>query len=359
MKILIVETAYPLNSRTERFYQSFVDAFGYEAVEVVCWNRDNRDVKHNSYRIFSKAVGYGDKKAKLLNLKDFYMFLKKEITEIKPDIILASHWDSLILATMTKPKNCKLIYENLDMPTGGNGTRIILTLFEKFALKKSDCITHASRFFTPFYKNFKGSQFVIENKLPKSMCVKLPSDSNNNKLTLTFLGSVRHEDIKKNLIKAIDGLDNVEFKIFGGGTKYENVKGFAANYKNVTMYGRYDYNQIPNIYRQSDVIWAAYPYNDYNVKYAISNKFHETLYYGVPGIFSKNTKLGDLVEKEGIGFTVDCYSVEDINKTIKSILDDKDAKLANIKENIKRFQSHETDCWEDEIEPFINYLKEL
>ena len=35
------------------------------------------------------------------------------------------------------------------------------------------------------------------------------------------------------------------------------------------------------------MVWAAYPNKDYNVKYAISNKFFESLVYEKPTFFSK------------------------------------------------------------------------
>lgn len=113
MKFVIVEPAYPINSRTERFYQSVVNAFGEDAVQVICWNRDGRPLTDRpNYFIYDEVVGYGNPKAKLTGLRGFKKFLKSHLSKEQPDYILASHWDSLILSAMVKPGKTKLIYEN-------------------------------------------------------------------------------------------------------------------------------------------------------------------------------------------------------------------------------------------------------
>lgn len=359
MIIAIVETAYPINSRTERFYQTISKVFGEDSVRVICWNRDGREIPHRSnYYIYNKDVGYGNHKAKLYGLKGFYYFIKKQVREIHPDYILASHWDSLILSAMAKTKSTKLIYENLDMPTGGIFMRNGLRVLEKWALTKTDCITFASRFFVPCYAGFKGHKYLIENKLPKEMCLSLKDRPMHENLTISFLGVVRHATIMENLMKAISDIEGVDFKIFGGGPFFEDIKKIADHYPNVTMFGAYDYKAIPDIYAQSDLIWAVYPYHDYNVKLAISNKYHETLHFGVPGVFCKGTKLGDMVASEGLGLAVDCDSIEEIHNVILKYKRDYSNMSKQISENLKKVRTHENSCWEEEIEPFIKYLIE-
>lgn len=357
MTFLIVEPAYPINSRTERFYQSITEIYGKDSVKVVCWNRDGRPIEEDvNYFIYNKIVGYGNPKAKLNGLRGFYGYLKRHVAAIKPDYMLASHWDSLILAAKAKPKLTKLIYENLDMPTGNVLMRAVLGFIEKRALRKTDCITFASRFFVPYYSAFKGEKILVENKLPKSMCVPLLKKEERSTLIVSFLGVVRHAMIMENLMKAIQDIPDVEFRIFGGGPFYDDIKKIADAYANVIMYGPYDYHEIPQIYAQSDLIWAVYPYHDFNVKLAISNKYHETLHFGVPGIFCKGTQLGDMVASEKIGISVDCDSVEDIRKAILNFKRNRQEMSLSMGENLKRVRTRENTCWEEEIQPFINYL---
>jgi hypothetical protein len=358
MIVVIVETAYPINSRTERFYQSITKEFGVDSVKVICWDRDGRSLyPQSNYYVYNKDVGYGNHKAKLSGLSGFYTFIKKHLIELEADYILASHWDSLVLSAMAKPKSTKLIYENLDMPSGNLLLRNGLRIFEKLALSKTDCITFASRFFVPQYDGFKGKKILIENKLPKAMCLPLSNKKKKSGLTISFLGVVRHATIMENLMIAISDIDDVEFKIFGGGPFFDNIKQIADKYSNVTMYGAYDYESIPEIYAQSDLIWAVYPYHDYNVKLAISNKYHETLHFGVPGIFCKGTKLGDMVASEGIGLAVDCDSIEEIHNVILNFKINRELLSKQISDNITRVRSQENSCWEEEIAPFIKYLE--
>lgn len=359
MIVVIVETAYPINSRTERFHKSISEAFGEDSIRVICWNRDGRNIPQKSnYYIYNKNADYGNRKAKLCGLHGFYTFATKQLKKIQPDYILASHWDSLVLSAVAKPKSSKIIYENLDMPTGNLLIRKALRLFERWALSKTDCITFASRFFVPYYSGFKGQKFLVENKLPKAMCLPLPAKPEQTTLTISFLGVVRHAPIMENLMKAIKDIEGVEFKIFGGGPFFDDVKHIVQQYPCVTLYGPYEYNSLPDIYAQSDLIWAVYPYHDFNVKLAISNKYHETLHFGVPGVFCKGTKLGDMVASEGIGLVVNCDSVEEIHNAILDFKRNHSKLSKIISENLKRVRSLENTCWEEEIEPFIKYLAE-
>ena len=358
MKFIIVEPAYPINSRTERFYQSIVNEFGENSIKVICWNRDGRPLLHKmNYIVYDEIVGYGNPKAKLNGLRGFKKFLKRNLLSEHPDFILASHWDSLILSAMVKPKFSKLIYENLDMPTGHFPVRHVLRVLEKWALGRTDCITFASRFFIPKYTSFKREKLLIENKLPKSMCSPIPEKEDNSILRICFLGVVRHAVIMENLMKAISNIEDVQFDIFGGGPFYDDIKRIAECYSNVIMHGPYNYNDIPDIYAQADLIWAVYPYHDYNVKLAISNKFHETLHFGVPGIFCKGTKLGDMVNEKKIGLVVDCDSVEDIHDVISNYKKNKKNLSTEININITNFLAQENSCWEDEFKPFMNYIR--
>lgn len=63
-------------------------------------------------------------------------YIKDTLNEIHPDIIIASHWSNLILVSGIKKRGQKLIYENLDIPTGGILIRKISQFLEKWALKK-------------------------------------------------------------------------------------------------------------------------------------------------------------------------------------------------------------------------------
>ena len=127
-------------------------------------------------------------------------------------------------------------------------------------------------------------------------------------------------------------------------------------YSNIYFHGRYNYENISEIYSTVDLIWAVYPNKDFNVKYAISNKFFESILYEKPCFFSIQTDLGDLVEKYEIGFTIDPY---DPNKFFKNFNTERFViRVEEYKKNIRKYKEGKLLFWEDNEDNFLEKLKE-
>ena len=134
-----------------------------------------------------------------------------------------------------------------------------------------------------------------------------------------------------------------------------NAKNYAKSKENVFIQGRYENSQLANIYSEADLVWAVYPNNDYNVKYAISNKFHESINIGKPCIYAEKTELGNFVSSNRIGFVVNPYSVDDITE----LLDKLKANPKLIEEatnKLKMFKKKET-SWNDDFSKLGNFIR--
>lgn len=358
--ILLVDTSYPINTRNVRFLASFRNNF--KDVHCVTWNRDTRIVatKDEWMAIYSKKSEYGKPILKMMNLLGYYCFLFKYNRCNHPRILVASHWDTLVLCALLKSRNQILIYENLDIPTSSYRiVRVILKCIENLALLRTDVITFASRFYLDLYSSFKGEKFVIENKLLTKVENKVVSRDVlcTKKLRISYIGNIRYLDILCNLIDAVGGEEDIDLQIHGDGPDFKNILERSQSYNNVHLTGRYDYSNISLLYEKSDVVWAAYPSEDYNVKYAISNKFHESIAYGVPCIFSDNTKLSEYVEIHNLGYIVNPYNVSDIKSLLLELFKDKESYMKKCK-SLVLLKSQEKD-WEDELKPFIRYLSSI
>ncbi|GAA4311498.1 hypothetical protein GCM10023143_20640 [Compostibacter hankyongensis] len=148
----------------------------------------------------------------------------------------------------------------------------------------------------------------------------------------------------KTLIDIGSELD-IEILFFGEGAEESSLKKYSKGMDNIHFFGKYDYNNLPEIYASADLIWAAYPVKDHNVKYAISNKFFESMVLLKPAIFSQGSKLGEFVGERKIGLVIDPYDI----KTAKGVIDQyiKNSRVAiNIQKNM--FRSGERSFWEDE-----------
>lgn len=363
-KILLIDTNYPINSRNQRIVDSLKVSFGTENVRVVAWNRSvNKSIKcADDIYLYSHPSPLGDKLAKLKSLWGFRNFIKDAIKAYNPTIIIASHWDSLLMAASIKEKNQVLIYENLDMPSGNSMTRSVLKVLERLALKRTDAISYASRFYPQFYSHFKGNHILLENKIFKGMAVELHNKQQieSTPLKIMFNGAIRYKETMLNLFNAIGNNPNIHIYIYGypAGKEGEDILSQAESYRNITYMGAYKYNEIPELYSKVDLVWGVYPANDFNVKYAISNKFHESIAYGIPGIFAKDTMLGELVETENIGFSVDAYSIDDIKKMFDDIVNNK-IMLQNKKNRLYNVRKKTNIDWDSEVKTLENYINGL
>lgn len=354
-KICLVDSTYPINTRTNKIYNSLVNDFGRENVSIIAWNRDGRESKYfENYYIFEKKAAYGNKVQKLINLFSFKKYIKKVLDKNNFDVIIASHWETLLLASKLKRANTKLIYENLDIPTASNKLILnILQKIEKKALKKTDAIVFASRFFIPLYDFFIKEKILLENKPDKQLI--LPEMKIHNSFNVVFLGVIRYLDILKNLVDSVNKTNGIKLVIWGDGPDYANLKKYAEGKANIFIRGRYENSQLANIYSEADLVWAVYPNNDYNVKYAISNKFHESINIGKPCIYAEKTELGNFVSSNRIGFVVNPYSVDDITE----LLDKLKANPKLIEEatnKLKMFKKKET-SWNDDFSKLGNFIR--
>lgn len=359
-KIILVDTSYPINSRNQRIVDSLKRVFGDGNVKYVCWNRDGRVISIDDFSnyIFCKESALGDKFSKLKNLFFFKRFLRASIKDFNPDVIIASHWDSLIPCASIKRSHQTLIYENLDMPTGSPFVFKILRRIEKKSLRKANAITYASRFYKPYYDWFQGEHMILENKIPESMAQSIEHKTNNkDELVIAFNGGLRYAKIFKNLFDAIRNIEGVHLDIYGGDSgEGALIMKYGEGNKNITFHGPYKYAEVPSLYSKMDIVWGVYPSDDFNVKLAISNKYHESVFYGVPGIFANNTKLGDWVKDNRIGYQVDGYSVESIRNLILYLRDNKYKEISEKRDNMVSLPQAEKATWDIAMTPLINYI---
>ncbi len=343
-RVLILENFYPLQTRSLRIENSLKN-LGY-AVDSVLWNRNGLEVENNEGQyVHTKAAK--NKLQKLFGIYHYYRYLIKLLKTKNYDILIAVHWDMLFLCSILKV-NKKLIYDNLDMPTHKFLIlRRLFRLIELIGLRNTDAIIFASRFFKDFY-NDNIPSIIFENKPSKSIYKDFKDKKrNSNEITISFFGTLRYLDILKNLIDAVGNFSSYNLIIKGSGFAEDLVKYIKLKaYSNVVLeVGWYDYNDLGKLFSNVDLIWAAYPNRDFNVKYAISNKFFESLIFNKPCIFSEKTKLGTYIEKEGLGFTVNPYSTESIRLLLEKI---RGKKLINqLKINQREYIENSTLFWED------------
>ena len=317
MKLVIIDTSIPINTRNTKIENSLKEFYPDAEVIILTWRRDDfkMDIPSN-YIVYEAEAAYGNPTEKLKKMFGFAKFARKMLRELQPDVIIASHWESLLVTPTDLPNNPVLVYENLDVPTGPYPIRKATQILEVRKLKYFDLIIHASRFFKVLYPETI-PQIVLENK--SKFDFEIGKQELHEPFVVSYIGTVRYKEILEHFVNAACSIDDIEVKIFGDGQDLEHMKEYSKGFKNISFYGTYSFSQIPDIYGQSDLVWAAYPNKDYNVVYAISNKFHESMACGKPCIYADKTKLGEYVESNKIGYVVDPYSDDAIKELILRI----------------------------------------
>lgn len=345
LHFLLVDDCYPINTRNRKILDSLAMHYGEQAkISVITWDRNNDYTEPiNGYHVYKKVSAYGNKTRKLLNLWSYRDFCHSIIKELVPDVIIASHWNNLLMVPHLR-KNQMFIYENLDVPTESFLIRKITTLLEHWEMRRVHLTIHASRFFTKLYSP-KKKQLVLENKptfkapIPQGYTLHTP-------IRIAFIGLIRYREILRLLIDAVKDDKRFELYFHGEGHARTYLEDYANHASNVFFTGKYAYEDVAKFYEQTDVVWAAYPNKDFNVKYAISNKFHESLTFGKPTVYADNTYLGDFVEKEHIGMKVAPYSIDAIKALLDSIANYPD-NLISMATDMQAFGRKQTSWQED------------
>ena len=359
MHILLIDDCYPINTRNRKILTSLAEHYGEQAeLSVITWDRNNGYQQAlPGYHVYSKVSAYGNKTRKLLNLWGYRKFCHDTIRRLNPDVVIASHWNNLLMVPRLDRSRQMLIYENLDVPTEAYVFRKASSILEHWKMRQADLTVHASRFFTELYSP-KHRQIVLENKPTAHVEPSSKPYTLHDPICIAFIGLLRYREILSLLIDAVRGDSRFELFFHGDGHARQYLEDYAGNAQNIHFTGRYDFEDVGRLYQQTDVVWAAYPNKDFNVKYAISNKFHESLAYGIPTVYANNTRLGDFVFHKGIGITVDPYSADSIKALLEHIASNTQ-ELDQIAHNLHSFFLQQTTWNEDfvkitaEIDKFL------
>lgn len=359
MHILLIDDCYPINTRNRKILSSLAEHYGEQAeLSVITWDRNN-DYQETlaGYHVYNKVSAYGNKTRKLLNLWGYRKFCHDTIRRLTPDVVIASHWNNLLVVPRLDHKRQMLIYENLDVPTEAYIFRKASSVLEHIKMRQADLTIHASRFFTELYSP-KHRQIVLENKPIAHVEPSTGTYTLHSPIRIAFIGLLRYREILALLIDAVRGDSRFELFFHGDGHARQYLEEYATGASNIHFTGRYAFEDVGRLYQQTDVVWAAYPNKDFNVKYAISNKFHESLLYGKPTIYADKTRLGDFVVKQQIGMAADPYSKQAIRQLLETIAS-KHETLQAMAANMQQFAKKQTTWKEDfqqvtqEIDSFL------
>ncbi|WP_280788292.1 hypothetical protein [Paenibacillus sp. PastF-3] len=300
-------------------------------VVIFCWNRKNENIMEDFIYSFNENSEYGNKKKYLFGFLHFKKNAREFIKKYSPDYIHSIDISMLLVASKLK-REYKIIYEVYDIKfLRSSFVNKIRELIEVNLINKGvESIVYASPFFDIYYKKLGvHKEHTIINNKPNKLVLNLQSDYMNkyreglkDKLVIGFVGNIRHKEILMNLISAAAPYKDVCILLSGDGASLKDIVQEVKlnNYNlNVVHTGRYDVKDLNSIYSCCNYIWAAYPNKNINVKYAVSNKYYESIAYKRKIIVSEKTYLSEEVILNNIGYFVNPYDREMISELILNL----------------------------------------
>ena len=335
-------------------------------VSLLCWDRMNESqlnlqegIDYPVYIEHIKAANDPVKRA-----VPYYLFSHKALAIIEkadPDIIHVEGLDMLKIAEKYKKSSKKkviIIYEVPDLrrlitePQKG----IIKNILKRYVCNQevklcneTDLIIITSQmFYEKHYKSFMDyDKFVYMPNVPEFKAFKgFNKHQKGDKIVVGWIGSIRYKKQMRNLIETAKKKD---FKLLVAGYEDEpkEIEPLCINNPNVEWFGMYNYDQdVADLYSKCDIIYAVYDATKINEQIALPNKLYESVYCELPIIVSKGTHLAEIVEEWGVGRSVMCDSVTELENTIEEL------------EESSQYEKYVANCKKHKREINIEYYNE-
>lgn len=126
-----------------------------------------------------------------------------------------------------------------------------------------------------------------------------------DKIVLSFIGSVRFIDMQIKLIEAFSNDERFELKFIGRGS--DQLEKFCADnkVKNVELIGQFKPEQLSEFYIKTDMALNVYGNQNPYLDYALSNKLYSAAIMGMPILVSPDTYMETVAKRYGFGLAVD------------------------------------------------------
>lgn len=352
MNVCFLLTHVP-DPKTNKRIKVFKD---YGSVKVICARRKSQDiwepafddVEHFIFNIDLPTVQHIVKR--FIVSKKYQDKALNKLQELKPEVIYADGLDSLLIASKYKKNhNAKLFYDVADLREAyiEEPKRLIKKLINN-VIKKTErkCFSNvdylvvtSEKFYSVYYH-----RLISEDKLifiPNAPDKEVFEDYHKKEdgdFTIGFIGGIRYLEQMKMLVDAADKCGCKVLFAGAGGTSsdYEEISKYCFGKEWVSFTGKYDYKkEIAGLYGKVDCVYAVYNADNPNVRIALPNKLYESVYCRLPILVAKGTYLSELVEKWGVGISVNHKSIEELCEAIRVLQTNKD-RYIELTENCQK-----------------------
>jgi succinoglycan biosynthesis protein ExoL len=234
---------------------------------------------------------------------------------------------TLIWLKINGIRNCKIVYEVGDIQEvllQKNIKGKVLRFVEKTIINNINYLVVTSPKFAREYYikklNITSDKIIVlENKLmpPIPKEVKKNLWDGTSPLVIGLFGLIRCKISWDLLLKLAQKFpDKIIVYIRGYVLGIEHFKEDVEKYKNIIYEGEYiNPDDLSEIYSKIHISWIGNVIKDSDsTRWALPNRYYESLYYKVPMISHKNTSVSERVEEKNVGWSLDFNNFEEVSR---------------------------------------------
>lgn len=120
--------------------------------------------------------------------------------------------------------------------------------------------------------------------------------TDTNSIVIGYVGAVAYRDQCEKLMDLVKNDTRFEFHIYGDGIAQKDLMNYADKIQcgRIKFYGKYLPEEKERIIKKIDILFNAYGNDSPLVKYALSNKLYDALYFEKPVLNSPNTYMSEM-----------------------------------------------------------------
>lgn len=312
--------------------------------KIIAWNRNGLAEQDEHIVFYEKRAEYGKRILNIPKKIGWMLFVVKTLFSNigNCDMIHACDIDAilpaLMVAKLTKKPVVFDIFDWIESLTGKGVVYKIVNLLQNFCYKHSDAVI--------LCEEERKNQATAENEniliipnipdakfdFDEDALAKTASDTEAYDLVVSYVGVFDRDRGLENLLSVVSENPDVKLNIAGFGVLQDMITDYADKFKNISYWGRVDYNVGQAIQKNSDMIAAMYHLTSPLHKYAAPNKYYESLFLGVPMITTVDTLVGSKVHRYDTGFVIG-ESKEALAELLARRKSEMDNELAKKKNN--------------------------
>lgn len=201
--------------------------------------------------------------------------------------------------------------------------------YEKSKSKDFDALVTVTPKFVDRLKLTNPNTIMITNYPVVNKEIVVSEDQ--RKRAICFAGGVSQQWNHKNVIKAIEPIDNIEYILAGSGSsEYIDKMKALDGWKKVRYLGRIPHDEVQDVYNQS-MIGMTLLSNNTQVgdEGTLGNtKIFEFMEAGLPIICSNNNIWKEIVDSYNCGIAINPNNVNEITNAINRIINDQDKVIS-------------------------------